>query len=97
MAAYLVVSVEEIIDPDLLNEYGQRTNPITERHGGKVIGSSPNPTVLEGEITIVRSLVIEFPDLDALNGWYNDDEYKPLIELRQQAIKSTLWVVEGSQ
>ena len=25
MAAYLVVSVEEIIDPDLLNEYGQRT------------------------------------------------------------------------
>ena len=45
----------------------------------------------------MRSLVIEFPDLDALNGWYNDDEYKPLIELRQQAIKSTLWVVEGSQ
>lgn len=62
-----------------------------------MIGSSPNPTVLEGDITIVRSLVIEFPDLDALNGWYNDDEYKPLIELCQRAIKSTLWIVEGSQ
>lgn len=95
MSAYLMINVEEVLNPDLLKEYGQKTVPISERYGGVVIGSAANPTVLEGDITSVRSLIIEFPDRQSLDGWYNDEEYKPLIQLRQQAIKSALWVVES--
>jgi len=28
-------------------------------------------------------VIIEFPDMDSLNRWYNAPEYKPLIALRK--------------
>ena len=28
-------------------------------------------------------MIIEFPDMDALNSWYNAPEYQPLIALRK--------------
>jgi len=29
-------------------------------------------------------VIIEFPDMHALNAWYNAPEYQPLIALRKQ-------------
>jgi antibiotic biosynthesis monooxygenase (ABM) superfamily enzyme len=31
-----------------------------------------------------RVVIIEFPDMDALNAWYTAPEYQPLIKLRKE-------------
>jgi uncharacterized protein (DUF1330 family) len=32
-----------------------------------------------------RVVIIEFPDIDSLNAWYNSAEYQPLIVLRKES------------
>ena len=32
-----------------------------------------------------RVVIIEFPDMDSLNAWYNSPEYQPLIVLRKES------------
>lgn len=96
MSAYLIVNIEKIKDPDKLKEYGEKVADYTARFGGNLIGASPEPTVLEGQLNSIRTLIIEFPDLTSLNGWYESDEYQPLKEIRLAAIEATLSVVEGA-
>lgn len=96
MAAYLLVNVQQVKDQDKLQEYGAMVGPITEKYGGKVIGASANPEVLEGSLEGIRTLVIEFPDAATLKEWYESDEYQPAKALRLQGMDATLWVVDGA-
>jgi uncharacterized protein (DUF1330 family) len=43
-------------------------------------------------------VVIEFPDMDFLNAWYNSPEYQPLIALRRESTSdlSMAFFVEGA-
>ena len=96
MPAYIVVNVEKVKDPDKLKEYGQQVSDYTDKWGGKPIASSPNPEVLEGSVNAARTLILEFPSMENMRGWYDSDEYKPMLALRQEAIDATLWIVDGS-
>ncbi len=96
MAAYLLVNVERVRDQEKVQEYGKKVAAHTEKHGGKLIGASPNPEILEGNINTVRTLIIEFPDMTSLKNWYDADEYQPMKEIRQQGLDATLWVVDGT-
>jgi uncharacterized protein (DUF1330 family) len=40
-------------------------------------------------------VVLEFPDMGQLKAFYNSPEYRPLIALRQQSARSSLFAVEG--
>ena len=95
MSAYLMVNIEKVKDQDRLKEYGEKVADHTEKYGGKLIAASPEPTVLEGSLNSIRTLIIEFPDLASLNGWYEADEYQPLKEIRLSAIEATLSNVDG--
>jgi|TARA_B100000315_G_C14590799_1_gene595652 uncharacterized protein (DUF1330 family) len=95
MSAYLIVNIEKVKDQDRLKEYGEKVADHTAKYGGKLLAASPEPTVLEGSLNSIRTLIIEFPDLASLNGWYEADDYQPLKEIRLSAIESTLSVVDG--
>jgi len=43
-------------------------------------------------------VIIEFPDMDALNAWYNSPEYEPLIALRKSCTsdQDMLFVLDGA-
>ena len=45
-----------------------------------------------------RVVIIEFPDMDSLNAWYNSPEYQPLIALRNECTSDldTLITLEGA-
>jgi uncharacterized protein (DUF1330 family) len=96
MAAYLLVNVEKVKDPEKVQAYGKQVEAHTEKHGGKLVGSSANPEILEGSLDCTRSLVIEFPDMAALKSWYDAPEYQPMKALRQEGIDATLWVIDGA-
>jgi uncharacterized protein (DUF1330 family) len=50
---------------------------------------------LVGEMSLQDIVVIRFPDLAAIYGWFASPAYQVLIPLRQQAAEMTLHIYEG--
>ena len=84
MPAYLVVE-HKITDPAKFQEYGDKVRPLVANYGGQSLARG-NHRVLETNHWLPDRLILfEFPDMEALNTWYNSPEYQPLIALRQSA------------
>jgi uncharacterized protein (DUF1330 family) len=83
--AYLVV--EHIVtDPEKFEEYRTKVGPMIAKHGGRYLTKGGTHKFPEGgHWKPERVVVIEFPDMDALNAWYTSPEYQPLIALRKQS------------
>jgi uncharacterized protein (DUF1330 family) len=94
MSAYLIADVE-VRDPDVYAEYRRQVLPLIQRHGGRFLVRGGAHEVLEGAWKPQRIVVIEFPDLAALEAWYRSPEYAKLIALRQGASRGSLIAVEG--
>jgi len=84
MAAYLIA--EHIVtDPAKFDEYRTKVAPMIARHGGRYLTKSGSHKMPEGgHWKPERVVIIEFPDMNALNAWYTSAEYQPLISLRKQ-------------
>ncbi len=95
MAAYLITSLLEITDQDAMEEYRSKIVATYETYGGKLVAADPEFEVMEGEWESNRVVILEFPDMNALKGWYNSDEYKPLLEKRLGASTGNLIFVNG--
>ncbi|MBV9064713.1 MAG: DUF1330 domain-containing protein [Methylobacteriaceae bacterium] len=86
MAAYLIVQ-QTVRDAAKLEEYRAKVGPILAKHGGRFLTKSGSHKLLVGMQTMPdRVAIVEFPDMAALNTWYNSAEYQPLIALRQSAV-----------
>ena len=64
--------------------------------GSRELTAEPNPKVLEGEWAGVNNVIIEFPDMDAVERWHKSDEYKPLLELRLGITRGNLVAFNGT-
>ncbi|MEO8310420.1 MAG: DUF1330 domain-containing protein [Caldimonas sp.] len=84
MSAYLIV--EHIItDPLKFEEYRVKVGPMIAKRGGRYLTKGGTHTMPEGgHWTPERVVIVEFPDMRALNAWYTAPEYAPLIALRKQ-------------
>jgi uncharacterized protein (DUF1330 family) len=87
MAAYLVV--EHIItNAAKFEEYRTKVGPMIAKHGGRYLTRAGSHRMPEGgHWKPERVVIIEFPDMNALNAWYTSAEYKPLIALRKGMYK----------
>ena len=98
MAAYLIVQ-HTITDPARFEEYRVKVGPLVAKHGGRYLTKGGTHKVLESKRPAPdRVVIIEFPDIAALNAWYRSPEYQPLIALRQSAVDmatETLISLEG--
>jgi uncharacterized protein (DUF1330 family) len=96
MPAYIIA--EHIItDAKRFEEYRTRVKPIIERYGGRYITKPGSHKILEKAVwNPERVVIIEFPDMTALNAWYNAPEYQPLIKLRQGATVDMLITLDGA-
>ena len=52
--------------------------------GGEVLVATPEATVLEGTTDATWSVVVRFPDMEALNGWYSSEEYQAVAPRRRE-------------
>ena len=84
MSACLIV--EHIItDPAKFDEYRTKVGPLIAKHGGRYITKGGSHRLPEGgHWTPERVVIVEFPDMMALDAWYTAPEYQPLIALRKQ-------------
>ena len=95
MAAYVIYHQTEISDPEAYQRdyLGPARESITKFGGRLLVGGDYE--VVEGEWPGTRVVVHEFPDMETLKRWYDSDDFKPLIEIRQRVSKGNLIVAEG--
>ena len=98
MPAYYVA--EHIItDAPKFEEYKTKVMPMISRYGGRYLTKGETHRLPEGgHWKPERVVIIEFPDMDALNRWYTAVEYQPLIALRKACTSDLdmLFILEGA-
>ncbi|MFL4470060.1 DUF1330 domain-containing protein [Tateyamaria armeniaca] len=62
---------------------------INDRHGVETIVATPQLDALEGELKANVMAVLRFGSQAALDAWYSDPDYQPLIEVRHAATDQT--------
>lgn len=95
MAAYFIVDQFEVTDPETMKEYGKGVAASIEAHGGRILVRGGDFEVKEGDWTPKRVIVLEFPDMDALKGWYDGPAYAELKRMRLASTRSNAIMVEG--
>lgn len=80
MTAYLIANY------DVTNEAGYQSYvasvvPTIASHGGEILVAGPGSEIVEGSPGAI-TVVLKFPSMDALRGWYDSPEYQEIISLR---------------
>ncbi len=95
MAAYLIVDLE-VKNSAGYDDYRRQVPATLAKYGGRFIVRGGASETLEGSWAPKRVVVVEFPDMAALKRWYNSEDYKPLIALRQKHSAGDVIAVEGA-
>jgi uncharacterized protein (DUF1330 family) len=95
MPAYVIVE-NRADDQSKLTLYRRGNTELVARHGGRFIVRGGAVTSLEGGWDPQRVVVIEFPDVAAARGWYDDPDYQPLKADRQAHSETRIILVEGA-
>ena len=80
MAAYLVGNFK-VTNVDGFTEYRNLVGKTIADHGGEYVVAAAKSVPMEGEPAHL-SVVLKFPDMDALKGWYDSPEYQEILPLR---------------
>ena len=94
MPAYVIADLE-VTDPAGFEEYRSLVGPTVAAYGGKYLVRGGKVELLEGEWSPQRFVVIEFESMAQAKRWWSSPEYSAAKDIRQQAAKSNLIIVEG--
>lgn len=98
MPAYLIAE-HTVTDAKKFEEYRVKVGPMIAKHGGRYITKGGSHTVLEKDNAVWqpgRVVIVEFPDMAALDAWYTSPEYQPLISLRRASATDMLITLDGA-
>ena len=95
MAAYLIADLD-ITDPAVFEEYRQQVGPQVAKYGGKYVVRGGTVETVEGDWSPQRLVIIEFENVERLKAWYEGDDYRPVMALRDQSAHSNVVIVEGA-
>lgn len=93
-AAYLLVRVRAIHDPERYQKYRSTTAAILDKHGAHYIVRGFDEVTLEGE-SADRITIIEFPSQEGLHEFWNSRDYIRARELRRGAADVTVGILQG--
>jgi uncharacterized protein (DUF1330 family) len=95
MKAYVIVTVA-VQDPECYKDYIKAATPTVAAHGGRYIVRGGRAEKLEGDVTINRIVVLEFPSYQQAKNWYESAEYRAALAIRQSCATGSLILVEGA-
>ena len=96
MPAFLIAD-DELTDPVVFADYKRLVLPLIERFGGRFLSRGGETVPLEGGRgwTPDKMVIIEFPDMAALQAWYACPEYEAVKEIRLRSARSTLVALDS--
>ncbi|MBW7851919.1 MAG: DUF1330 domain-containing protein [Rhodospirillales bacterium] len=95
MAAYVIVD-SIVTDPAAYEEYKRLAGVSVAAHGGRFLARGGAAEVLEGDVTPHRTVITEFPSMEAARRWYDSPEYLAARKAREGAATMTMVLVEGA-
>lgn len=94
MAAYIVSRVT-IHDPQAMQRYMAEAPATVAAFGGRYLVRGNDVQALEGAWEHERMVIVEFPDKESAEAWYDSDVYRPLRELRQRSASTVILLAAG--
>ena len=94
MSAYAILDVE-IHDMPRYQQYMLQVKPVIEAAGGRYLVRGGAHKVIEGDWSPRRLVILEFPSMAAMDGFYTSPEYKSMKALREECSSGRLVAVEG--
>src|SRR5210317_2032355 len=94
MAVYVIADIK-VTDDSWIPDYASKVHKIVEKHGGKYLSRTSNVVTVEGE-ALDTSMValLEFPSMEAVQGFAGDPDYAPHAAARQAGSVSRLHVID---
>jgi uncharacterized protein (DUF1330 family) len=96
MAAYVIVDITGMKDPDGLQHYREQVLPLIEEYGGRYLAVTDAIQALEGNWTPGFVVLLEFESMERAREFYDCPAYQPLKLLRQQSIDNNVVTVDGA-
>ncbi len=94
MPAYIVAQME-VHDIEKYGDYAGKVMPTIAAFGGKLLAANDKADVREGTQPFPRTVIAEFPDMEAARAWYESGDYQEIAPIRQAASSGTLFIIEG--
>jgi len=94
MAAYIIAKIN-ITDPEKFKQYQQVTPEILDKYKGKFLVRGGETKTLEGSNETARIVVIEFPDQEHADAFYDSAEYTAARKIREGAATADFIRVVG--
>ena len=85
----------EIKKPEEYKEYVEQVKPIAEKFGGEYIVRGGETTIVEGNWTYPRTVVIKFPSYEKALEWYSSEEYQPVKQIRLDNAVANGIIIKG--
>lgn len=93
---YYVIAEIDITDPSWSAEYVKNVTPMLERYGGRYLARTPRVEKIEGERPVAQLyLLVEWPSREAMDAFYESDEYRPYREARVKGARNEFVIVPG--
>ncbi|MGW4243670.1 DUF1330 domain-containing protein [Nocardia sp. NPDC004722] len=95
MPAYAIATLWDVDVNAEIVEYLERIDATLEPFGGKfIVHGGPRQRVIEGPAN-ANVIVIEFPDYEAVNGWYESAAYQEILPLRTRNCASVALLTDN--
>jgi uncharacterized protein (DUF1330 family) len=94
MAAYVIYQ-GVVTDPEQYDRYKARAAETIAAAGGRYVVRGGDIEVLEGEAPPGRTVVLEFPTMQAARDWYHGADYVDTRKMRDGAAQARMYVVDG--
>ena len=95
MSGYAIFNIE-IKKPEEYKVYVEKVRPIAEKFGGEYIVRAGETTIIEGNWTYPRTVVIKFPSYEKALEWYNSEEYQPVKQIRLDNAVANGIIIKGA-
>jgi len=94
MSAFLICDVK-VKDRTALNEYLKLSEHTLAPYSGKFHVQAGKLQVIEGDWQPTVIIVVEFPNTELANTWYESNEYAPALAIKPRAMDRNMILVEG--
>lgn len=88
MATYLIVTIKNVKDRHLMEQYWANVIPTFADTGVKSLSVYTPFKIVEGEGPIDGMVLAEFPDMETANRWYESPAYQAIKHYRQDGAES---------
>ena len=94
MSAYLIGNIK-VTNPEGIAQYREVVAETIAAHGGEYVVADANALSIEGDPEHL-SVVLRFPDMEALQAWYDSPEYQAILPLRTDNSEGVITFAQGA-